>query len=430
MKLTKWLVAGGIVLACAALTPWGVGYLTEQQWHRAMLDVNSAQPFMQVETRNYQRGLLRSVAAGTLVITDPARGETYQLDFQVNVSHGLTGSTLDFRPEAGWQPEDANWFPENPPKLTLAVRLWGSATLELEAPVTTIDHPASGESLRSSGGVARLSIGSAGEAADMLLVWPALVLSGPGLELALSDLHIEQSLSWLTGDLWTGEGKASIETLSIGGPGAAPVELHGVALTSRSEARDDDQRLDSALELTVDTATYEDQTYGPHRVGVTIDNVDVASWSAFSTAMTEMQALAVTARQGARPGFERQLALMHQVNESVRSLAAAGFSAGVRELLVDTPEGRIEGSLEIAHPELAADEKDTMLMVMQGLTGNVDFSMPVTLAEDYPAVRLQVAPLLKSGLLAPRDDQLVMEGRMKDLVLDLNGYQIPLPPLL
>ncbi|HBM50024.1 MAG TPA: DUF945 domain-containing protein, partial [Marinobacter sp.] len=102
----------------------------------------------------------------------------------------------------------------------------------------------------------------------------------------------------------------------------------------------------------------------------------------------------------------------------------------IRELSLETPEGPVQGSLDISHPELAGAEKDAMLMVMQGLTGELDFSMPMALAEDYAAVRMQVAPLIKQGLLVQEGDRLVMDGRMEDLVLDINGLQIPLPPLL
>src|SRR5690554_5035928 len=151
------------------LAPWGVGYVTEQQWSRAELEVNAAQPFVHLETRRYQRGVLASEASGTLTIIDPARGDRYRIGFHAKVSHGVTGSLMDFRPDAGWQPEGANWFRGEKPRLTLETRIWGSATLVLEAPAMAIDNQASGESLRSSGGMASISVGSLGEQADLML---------------------------------------------------------------------------------------------------------------------------------------------------------------------------------------------------------------------------------------------------------------------
>ena len=60
----------------------------------------------------------------------------------------------------------------------------------------------------------------------------------------------------------------------------------------------------------------------------------------------------------------------------------------------------------------------------------VDLSLPVALAEEYPEFRLQLAPLIKQGLLVEQGDSLVLDASMKDLVLDVNGVEIPLPPLL
>ena len=43
---------------------------------------------------------------------------------------------------------------------------------------------------------------------------------------------------------------------------------------------------------------------------------------------------------------------------------------------------------------------------------------------------MQVAPLIKEGLLVRDGERLVMDGRLQDLVLNVNGVEIPLPPLL
>jgi hypothetical protein len=146
--------------------------------------------------------------------------------------------------------------------------------------------------------------------------------------------------------------------------------------------------------------------------------------------MTDMQLMAMDAGADPRSAYQQQMALMQRFNESVRGLAASGFSVGVRELSLDTPEGEVQGSLDISHPELSEDDRANMLMVMQRLVGSVNLTMPMALAEDYPAVRMQLSPLIKQGLLVRDGDELVMNGQMKDLVLDINGVQIPLPPLL
>ena len=117
------------------------------------------------------------------------------------------------------------------------------------------------------------------------------------------------------------------------------------------------------------------------------------------------------------------------MNTAARDLSAAGFSVGLPELVLDTPEGKITGNLMITHPELSADQKAEMLMVMQQLTGEMNLSVPLVLAENYPAVRMQLAPLIKQGFLVPEGDRLVLAARLNDMVVDVNGQEIPLPPL-
>ena len=430
MKLKKWTLAGLAVLLVAGGAPWGVGYVTEQHWREATLEVNRAQPFLNLETEQYRRGVLGSEVSATVTLRDPETGDSHTIAIEIQVSHGVTGSLMDFRPRQGWQPEGADWFPDDEPSLTLETRLWGSATLELTAPVMDIDNPERETSLKSSGGLVRIDVGRLGEAADLLVVWPAIRLSDSEMDVTIDNVHMEQSMEWLVGDIWTGAGVMTVDNLTLQGAQAPAMTLAGMSLESASDARQNGERLDSQVTLSLESAALADQAFGPHRLEVALENLDVASWNDFSGAMADMQALALTAGDDPRAAFEQQMAVMQRFNEALRSLAAEGFSMGIRELSLATPEGEVTGSLDISHPELSDQQRDNMLMVMQALTGSVNFSMPVALAEDYPAVRMQVAPLIKQGLLVQNGERLVMDGRMEDLALTVNDVEIPLPPLL
>ena len=171
-------------------------------------------------------------------------------------------------------------------------------------------------------------------------------------------------------------------------------------------------------------------SYGPHRVSLFLNGLDVASWNTFSNTMTEMQALQLQDELDSRVAFEQQMQLMQRMTQSVQDLVGAGFSAGIRELSVSTAEGTIEGDLELAHPRLSEQERQQMLMVMQRLTGSLSFSLPVALAEQYPEIRMQVAPLVKQGLFVQEGDRLVMHGQLQDMVLNINDVALPLPPLM
>jgi len=426
----RWMMAGAGMLLVAGGLPWGVGYVTEQQWQQATAEVNSAQPFLQVTTQAYQRGILGSELSGTVRLLNPDTGESRQVAFQADVTHGVTGSLMDFQPTDGWSPEGADWFPEQEPALTLETRLWGTAVLELAMPAMSMADAGSGESLTTSGGLARVEISDAGSSADLLVVWPALALSGPDRAVRVSDLRVEQTMSHLAGEVWTGSGKVLAESLSVTPDQKPPVTLKGISVQSHSEAVSQGERLDSRVALAIDGLTLSDETYGPQRLTFALNGLDVAAWNDLAESLSAMQAGAAARASVAREGFDRQMAAMQRMNTAVRELAAAGFSIGFPELYLTTPEGAVTGSARISHPELSEDQKAQMLLVMQRLTGEMNLSLPLALAEEYPELRLQLAPLIKQGLLVQEGDRLVLDAQMKDLVVDVNGVEIPLPPVL
>jgi len=424
----KWIIAGAGVLVVAGAMPWAVGYVTEQQWQEVTRELNQAQPFVQMQTDHYDRGFFGSELGGVVTVLNPESGETRPIAYRAKVTHGVTGSFIDFKPVEGWAPEGANWFQERP-RLTLETRLWGTAVLELEAPAIAINNPESRESLRTSGGVARIEISDAGSQAEALVVWPQLSFSGPDMSMRIDDFRVEHKMTHLEGDIWTGTAEASMASVALKSPEAQPLTIEGLRAHSSAEADADGQRLNSGLSIEAGKVRYKDQAYGPHKVVFALENLDVASWSALTTSMAELQGMALAPDADSQGAFERQIAAMGAVNTAARDLSAAGFSVGLPELVLDTPEGKVTGNLMITHPELSADQKAEMLMVMQQLTGEMNLSVPLVLAENYPAVRMQLAPLIKQGFLVPEGDRLVLAARLNDMVVDVNGQEIPLPPL-
>lgn len=426
---TKWIIVGVGVLVVAGVVPWATGYVTEQQWQQVTRELNQSQSLVQVQTGHYNRGILGSELDGVVTVLNPESGEHQKIEYHADVTHGLTGSYMDFEPVHGWQPEDADWFQEQP-GLTLESRLWGTAVLELEVPATAISNAESGESIRASGGVARVEVSDAGSQVDALLVWPQLSFSGPDMAVRVNDFRFEQSMTHLNGDIWVGDMDGKVASTELTPAGQPPITLEGFTANSRMETKDNGGRLGSRLTIAAEQLRLEDEAYGPHKLTFALEDLDVESWSGLTTGMAELQEIALQASDsGDRKAFQQQVAVMGQINTAMRNLAAAGFSVAVPELAVTTPEGEISGSAEIRHPELVNDQSMGMLM-MQRLVGEMNLSIPAKLADNYPVVRMQLAPLVKQGLLVPEGDQLVLAAQLSDMVVDVNGREIPLPPIL
>jgi len=55
--------------------------------------------------------------------------------------------------------------------------------------------------------------------------------------------------------------------------------------------------------------------------------------------------------------------------------------------------------------------------------------MPAALVDENQALAMQVAPLIKRGMVVQNGDRLRMTGTLKDMALDINGNVLPLPPV-
>jgi len=55
--------------------------------------------------------------------------------------------------------------------------------------------------------------------------------------------------------------------------------------------------------------------------------------------------------------------------------------------------------------------------------------MPAVLVDDNPVLAMQVAPLIKQGMVIQDGDRLRMAGTLEDMALTINGNVLPLPPL-
>lgn len=426
----QWMVAGAAVLAVGVAAPWAVGYVTEQQWQSVTADVNQAQPLFKLQTLDYDRGYMGAEFAGTITIQDPDTGDEHSFDYQARVSHGVTGSLIDFTPPPELDAEVAKIFPDEKPRLTLETRLWGTAIAELSVPAVSVIDEETGESFDMSESFSRAEISGNGSHADILMYWPGAVIRGPDLRISIEDFRLEQTMEHLTGDVWLGDGDMSLARLEVAARGEPTLRFDEFSMSGETTTADDGKSIDSEAVVTLEKVTADDESFGPHRMEMVLSGLDVQSWSDLTTAMTDMQAAALnTAGGDSRAMMQQQMESMSRINQAMLGLAANGFSFGFPELSFATPYGPVNGEIMVQHPSLSEDEKDQMMMVMQRLTGNLDVSMPLALVEQQPELGMQVAPLIKQGMVVQEGDRLRIQGTLEDLALDINGNVIPLPPI-
>lgn len=426
----QWMVAGAAVLAVGVVAPWAVGYVTEQQWQSVTTEVNQSQPLFRLETRDYNRGYLGADFTGTITIQNPETGDEHEFDYRAQVSHGVTGSLMDFSPPNELGAEVEKIFPDEKPKLTLETRLWGTATVELSVPAVSVTNEETGESFDMSESYSRAEITDNGAHADILMLWPGAVIRAPDLRISVEDFRLEQTMEHLTDEVWLGDGDMSLARLEVAARDEPALRFDQFAIKGETTTDDDGESIDSEAVVTLDKITADDESFGPHRMEVVFSGLDVQSWGDLTTALADMQTAALNGAGGdSRAMMQQQMESMNRINQAMLSLAANGFLFGFPELSFATPYGPIDGEILVQHPELSDEEKGQMMMVMQRLTGNLDVSMPLALVEQHPELGMQVAPLIKQGMVVQEGDRLRIQGKLEDLALDINGNVIPLPPI-
>lgn len=429
---TKWMVTGAVLLVAGAAAPWTVGYVTEQQWQGVTAGLNDSQEIFRLETRDYNRGYMNATVVGSVTFLDPETGEKHAFDYQADVSHGVTGSLMDFsRTLEESMGEDENIFPDEKPTVTLETRVWGSAVVKMTVPELDVTNEETGETFTSSRFEGQADISSAGQKAEIHVEWPGMEVTGPEMNISLADLTMDQTMEQLVGDVWLGDGDVTMASLKISAPGQPAFAMSGLSMTSSSSASDNGERMSGDTTIRLESVSAADDSFGPHEIQFSMENIDVAGLNELSNALSEMQNAALTASPDADPQamMQQQMASFQRISSAAMSLATEGFTFGFPKIDLATPEGPVNGEIQLSHPELSDEEKAQTMMVMQGLTGNMEFSMPVALVEMNPALNQQVAPLIKQGMVVKEGDRLRVKGTLADMALTINGNVMPLPPI-
>ncbi len=428
----RWMVVGVVALGLAAAAPWGVGYYTQRQWQGVTAEVNNAQSVFRLETRDYDRGYMNASIRGSVIFIDPETGEPHSFEYQARVSHGVTGSLMDFSPAEDMGAGARKLFPDEKPRLTLETRVWGTATVEMTVPEVNMTDEATGETLSAARAYGRADIGSAGSELDIQVEWPGMTLTGPDIQFTVTDFQMNHSLEHLSGDLWLGDAGMTLAGLQVDAPQQPSVRFDGFSMTSDTDAAAGGERINGESGIQLEQLAANGVEYGPQEVRIRFEGLDVASLDEISSAISDMQQAVLTPTADPDPQalMQQQMKSFQRVNSAVMELAAEGFTLGFPKIALSTPQGPIKGEVMISHPELSDQEKSQTMLVMQGLTGNLDISMPVALADQNPSLAMQVAPLIKQGMVVQEGDRLRMVGTLKDMALTINGNVLPLPPLL
>ncbi|WP_372972066.1 DUF945 family protein [Marinobacter sp.] len=421
-----WIIAGGLVVVAAVSAPWAVGKLTEQHWQSATEQFNASQPYFVMETDVYERGYLGSEARGQLFAVDPDTGERYPVGWTGDISHGVTSSTIDFEFDFA---DDAGMeavFPDEKPTVTVTTSAWGSSLVELNVPAIDYIDDSSGESLNVSASYATLNISDNGETLDAKMQLPGLVLRAPDGRLSMENLTLDQHASLLTGKLWTGDATVTLDKVSVASRDEPELVLEDIRMVSNSEADSSAEQFGVTTSLTLETVSYGDEAQGPHRFEFGLSDVSVAAWNNLLESVSELQAMSAGSASDPQQAFEQQMQATMALTGSIEAMMADGLSSHA-DLDLSSPEGPVTGRLTISHPEQEDGEPVPLMMIARTIEGEMSVKLPRALADRYPELGEELMPLLIQGLLVEEGDFYVMEASLNNMMVNLNGNEMPLP---
>ncbi|WP_148864444.1 DUF945 family protein [Marinobacter fonticola] len=430
--MKKRILAGAVVLVVAIGAPYGVGVLTEQHWRQATGQLNNEQRFLRIVTDTYDRGFFGGEITGEIHVMDPESGETYRVGFDGDVSHGALGSEVALTPVAEDNDGLQRLFPEESPRLTLSTWLWGTLEADLNVPAINAEDEQTGETLNAAEAYGWAKISEAGNHIELDLNWPGAVVRSDTVKMSFDNLQISQEGDRIAGNLWTGGGEMTLENAEFVETDQTTVKLENLKFTGQTSPAEDDTRLSSHSELTLEEVAVNDETYGPHRIVLDIDNLDVAAWMDFQQVATDIQAnnAQMDPDMSGQERFQQQMMLMQRFSQAAKNVAAAGLTIGMPEIELQAPAGAISGHWQLSHPAVPEDERAQMPLIVQQLSGELDLSVPVALFEGRPALAQNLEGLVRQGVLVRDGDVYRIDAELADMMLKINEQEFPIPPLI
>lgn len=428
--MKKWIAIALVILVLAVVAPYGVGVVTEQQWQSATQQLNAKSPFMQVQTSQYDRRYFSGQVAATVRILDPETGETHQVAFNGEISHGVTGSELEFTPSLPDNKAMKELFPDEQPRLTLTTHLWGTVDIDLEVPAINVDQDPSGDQIKMAALSASAEIADQGNAIEFNLDWPGVTIDSDDVQLALKNVTITQDVERVAGRIWQGSMTVGIDSLQADARGKPALQLKSLKIESDTEA--EDQRLSSKIIAMADSIVVDGQSTGPHHIEVGLDNVSVPAWNDFLDVAAEGRMARATMSPNATPQqiMQQQMDIVRRTGTAARDLAASGLSFGMPVIELEMPEGVVTGQWTVSHPEVSEDERADMQLLLQQAEAHLSLTVPRAVVKNYPAVAQNLQGLIQQGFVTRDDDEYHVKATLDDMMIDVNGNKIPMPPLI
>lgn len=431
--MKKLVLLGLLVLAViAGMGPYVSGQQAEQQYLQMAAYANQQQGVL-MQTVRYERGYLASEIETRLVLppVDPDSPESVELRFVTTLEHGVLSVTAITRPvfeKSTLEDMQKLFNDEQPVELVTKVGMTGNVVGKgLIKPIDYTDEE-NGATVVSAPVHFSMAIPASHEHMTFQLTWDGLqVTDENGEYLKMSGLSLAQTGTPLSDYLWTGDVDFRLDSIEGNEGVGDSFSLQGLTMQSRTDLVAENT-IDSSVTMSVAVIEYQGEKLEGHRFEFALESLAVDKFDGVMMALESMEEANMVMDEQQRA--QQQMAAFGEVGEKLNALLESGFRVRIKELHVQTVAGPIDGSMELTQAKLVPGEPRPASLLSLA-SGEASFSAPAALLEnDDPEWQEKLSLLQAQSLLVKQGDTYVSNIKLANMMLDLNGVDMPLPPLM
>jgi len=423
-------------------TPYATGMMAEDQY-QTMIRANPFTPSLQLESRNFKRGVFSSEATTFVEIRDPSlremladklgkdeSGKTGLLihhhlnhgPFIFTAEQGIAFAVAEATHQVGYSDsinDVAKQQSDSMDIFQLDTRLHfdGSQDIELSSREITT------KSSKASTTVMPLLITLVTDKSYRSLKgsgdWDGFTSENSQSEkVSLSDGQFELDME-KSGELWLGSVELNQHSMVFSSL-KARLQMEAMKLNARSSEKGDARLVDSASEISLQQIKTSDKTFGPGELSLAISNLPAATLERLSAIQQQALNSSTSDQQ-----FALQAAGFKSLN-LLPELVSHGIVIDMKKLYLNTPDGEITGHLNISLPKSNPSSLMNIPHLKSIIKLHAELSIPVALIPEA-TMNAKIQPMLKRGYLKMDGMLLKSEIRMSGGVLTMNNQPVPLP---
>lgn len=431
--MNKWVGAGLVGVGAMALGgPYLSGTEAETQYHQAIKSLNK-QAGITAVSESYDKGYLSADVLTIITIDRTELDEELpqEITLSTHISHGIYSvnavthlllgdtATTEFKEILGDKP---------PIEIITKINVLGDASIVATTPKIDFTKADSDETVSISVFEMTLDVPSDYKQVKANVSWPGMSVSGSdGAALVVGPFSMQQTGSQLTDYLWTSDMSMTLDSIS-GTDDGQTFDLKQLKLSSLTEEASEG-RINSSFEMAVDSVKLNDDEFRNQKLVFTLSDLAVKEFDAL---METFDKLEETAQIG--DPQQQAMAQMEQfsrIGQDVTALFNKGLKIDISELFVNTPKGDVNGMLHLEQPESDVVNNAGPGALLQTTKGNLLLTVPVLLLEGgTPEMQQQLDALLAQNFIVKEGDVYKTEAILENMIINVNGTELPLPPLM